>query len=236
MSTTPQPSSRSIPVPALLIGLGVLVIIGYIAWTMLGSNGNTAEPAFTTPPPVVETEKPTPTAEATVSETESEPVESSAPPVVVEETTPVEAAPTQPSVDPEAAALDQLSAHANHYDAIIPKNSQWVAQLSSKYIGVSDPMLTAANGTHTFYATDILAEFEQTAQTVTSVQVVLMDSRDYGKQQLIDGKNLWVTFGLSDYFTSEDDVLAWCEEEFWYLEGRERLNVCMPGRLKPPNG
>lgn len=236
MSTTPQPSSRSIPVPALLIGLGVLVIIGYIAWTMLGSNGNTAEPAFTTPPPVVETEEPTPTAEATVSETESEPVESSAPPVVVEETTPVEAAPTQPSVDPEAAALDQLSAHANHYDAIIPKNSQWVAQLSSKYIGVSDPMLTAANGTHTFYATDILAEFEQTAQTVTSVQVVLMDSRDYGKQQLIDGKNLWVTFGLSDYFTSEDDVLAWCEEEFWYLEGRERLNVCMPGRLKPPNG
>lgn len=237
MSTTPQPSSRSIPVPALLIGAGVLVIIGYIAWTMLGSNGSTAaEPAFTTPPPVVETEEPTPTAEPTESEMESEPIESSAPPVVVEETTAVEVAPAEDTLDPEAAALDQLAAYANQFDSIIPKNGQWVAQLSSKYLGVSDPLLTAANGTHTFYATDILAEFEQIAQDVTSVQVVLMDSRDYGKQQLIDGKNLWVTFGLSDYFTSEDDVLAWCEEEFWYLEGRERLNVCMPGRLKPPNG
>ncbi len=245
MSTSPQQSSRSLPVPALLIGLGVLLIIGYLAWTMLGSNGDTAMPAPSTDPPAIETAEPTPTEEPDESEPESASVDASeAAPAKASETaavtttepsaSPEEATREMGAVDPETAALDQLTAYAEHYNAIIPKNSQWVAQLSSKYVGVSDPLLTAANGTHTFYASDIATEFEQIASNTTSVQVVLLDSRDFGTQQLIDGKNLWVTFGLSDAFTSEDDVLDWCAGEFPYLEGRERLNVCMPNRLRPP--
>lgn len=252
MSTTPQPSSRSFPIPALLIGLGVLLIIGYLAWQMTSAATDSAVPAAAStlellpapsePTPAEPAEEPSPESaepsESTPGPTASEP----APSTPTEEPfsgADDEALPGDAGGDAyssEEAALEQLAGYARGYDAIIPKNSQWVVQLSSKYVGVSDPLLTAANGTHTFYATDIVAEFEQIAQSVTSVQVVLLDSRTYGKQQLIDGKNLWVTFGLSDYFTSEDDVLSWCAGEFPYLEGRERLNVCMPTRLRPPNG
>lgn len=246
MSTTPQPSSRSLPIPALLIGLGVLLIIGYMAWQMTSAATDSAVPAASSTLELLP-EPSEPTLTETAAEPSAEttkPSESSPAPVTTSaaESTPAEETfsgddgEVGDAYSSEEAALEQLAGYARGYDAIIPKNSQWVAQLSSKYVGVSDPLLTAANGTHTFYATDIVAEFEQIAQSVTSVQVVLLDSRTYGKQQLIDGKNLWVTFGLSDYFTSEDDVLSWCAGEFPYLEGRERLNVCMPTRLKPPNG
>lgn len=245
MTISQEPSSRGVPVPALLIGLGVLVIIGYLVFTMTGMGADSAVPATSTTEalPFETAEPPTPTREEPSERvTEQEPVEEARETTAVETT--VEETNEQPdplleSTDGDAslteeAAVEQLANYAYGYNVNIPKQGQWVAQLSSKYIGVSDPLLTAANGTHTFYATDILAEFEQIARSVSGVQVVLLDSRDYGKQQLIDGKNLWVTFGLSDYFTSEDDVLAWCADEFSHLEGRERLNVCMPNKLNPP--
>ncbi|QXT63780.1 hypothetical protein [Tessaracoccus palaemonis] len=242
MITDPGPAPRRLPVPAILIGLGILVIVGYVVWQVIGGRAaDSAAPGATsaspmpavtpvsaTPVPSSSGAGGTPMASPTPSATLSaESSSSSDPPPSEGEDS------SQP--DPEKAALRQLKSYAKQYDAIVAKDDQWVAQLSSKYVGVSDPLLTAANGTHTFFALDILSEFEDIAQSVTSVQVVLLDSRDFGKQQLVDGKNLWITFGLSDSFTSEDDVLDWCADEFPQFEGRERLNVCMPRQLKEPN-
>jgi hypothetical protein len=34
----------------------------------------------------------------------------------------------------------------------------WVVRAASKNVGITDPLQTAANGTHTIYAVDVLAE------------------------------------------------------------------------------
>lgn len=140
---------------------------------------------------------------------------------------------TQKTVDPEDAALTQLSALAARDGARVSKHGQWVAQLASKWIGVRDPLQVTASGSHTFHATDILAEHEELASMLSgSTDVVLLDSRTYGKRSEHNGEAIWVTMALGD-FSSESDVKDFCLALYPNLPSDERENSCMPNRLKP---
>lgn len=140
---------------------------------------------------------------------------------------------TGPVVSDEDAALTTLRSRAAGNARALTFEGQWVAQLASKYVGIRDPLQTAANGTHTFQATDIIAESDALAARVGGAKVVLLSSLDYGKRFHHNGDPLWVTMALSPSFTSRDAVVAWCAEQFSELSGDELANQCMPNRLNP---
>lgn len=138
-----------------------------------------------------------------------------------------------PTPDADEVAAATLRERSGRDAASVAFEGQWVAQLASKYVGVRDPYQTAANGTHTFYAADILAESDALASRVSGARVVLLDSTTYGKHFSHDGEPLWVTMALSPGFASKDDVLAWCAGQFPELSGKALTNQCMPNRLNP---
>lgn len=133
----------------------------------------------------------------------------------------------------EAAALAELETLAAADLAAVPRSNQYVAQLASKHVGISDPRQTATNGTHTFYAIDILAEHRALRDRLASVQVVLLRSSEYGLRRTHDGQPYWVTMALSPDFGSGDEVRAWCRGAFPDLAGAELTNSCMVNRLAP---
>ncbi len=111
---------------------------------------------------------------------------------------------------------------------------QWVAMLASKYVGVTDPLQTAANGTSTFGAADILAEHRSLrTENNRGARIVLLLSTDFGERLRVDGKELWMTFAVDD-FSSEAAVRTWCEQRFPTLTGDRLQNACVPWRLDPP--
>ncbi|MFF0818955.1 hypothetical protein ACFYUR_01025 [Micromonospora haikouensis] len=136
--------------------------------------------------------------------------------------------------DPEAAALTELSRLHEQDLPTISLDGRYVAQLASKSVGIVDPEQWAANGSHTFYATDILAEHQQLRTELGGeARVILLLSTDYGRQQLYEGKPLWLTFAVVPA-ESKDGVDAWCRAQFPQLDGAELPNRCVPRRLRPP--
>ncbi len=149
-----------------------------------------------------------------------------------------------PSASPTVISDAQLQAEAlaqlrQLRDADLPGvtfDGQYVAQLASKSIGISDPLQIAANGTHRFYAADILAEHLKLRNGDNlGAPVVLLLSTDYGKRQLYHGNPLWVTFALGDFYSAAD-VQQWCEQRFPDLSGKYLSNQCAVRRLEPPRG
>src|ERR1035437_7466333 len=64
-----------------------------------------------------------------------------------------------------------------------PFDGQWVAQLSSKYDGISDPLQTSASGSHTFHNVDILAEYQHLqGLDLGRAPLTLLLSTDYGQK------------------------------------------------------
>ncbi|WP_432561454.1 hypothetical protein [Kineococcus sp. SYSU DK003] len=133
----------------------------------------------------------------------------------------------------DAAATAELEALRRQGLEAHPVAGQWVAQLAAKSVGTTDPVQTAANGSSTFYATDILAQSRQIASGVAGGDVFVLRTTDFG-EGLLDarGNPYWVTLAAGP-FADADDVHAWCDSMFATTPAQERGNVCLPKQLTP---
>ena len=145
------------------------------------------------------------------------------------------AAPT-PTVSPEEQALAQLQAlRTSSLSGLVP-DDRWVAQVASKSVGITDPLQFAQNGSHTFYAVDILAESRQAVVSVADPSAVLvLQSTDFGKRSwAADGQPYWVTLVDLD-FASSDAVKAWCASTYSGLTPEQLANACAARTLSAPH-
>ncbi|GGQ85472.1 hypothetical protein GCM10010166_64770 [Couchioplanes caeruleus subsp. azureus] len=142
---------------------------------------------------------------------------------------------TEPEADPQQAALARLEEISDDDLTGLSLDNRYVAQLASKNPGIHDELQTTADGSHTFEATDILAEHQRLRDDPANgdVPVVLLRSTDFGTQQLYHGAPLYVTFALGD-FRHERDVRSWCAARFPALSVEARANQCAVRRLRPP--
>jgi hypothetical protein len=158
---------------------------------------------------------------------------------VATQVAPTEAVTTPPpseSADPQAEALAKLEELREQGLAAVTFDGRFAAQIASKYPGVTDRFQVAADGTHTFQATDILAEHERLRDEHGDDEhpVILVKSTDYGKRQVTAaGEPLWVTFVIGD-FANRQAVLDWCASHFGDLSADELRNQCDSRNLRPP--
>ena len=150
------------------------------------------------------------------------------------EATATEAPTTEATTDPEQEALARLEDLSRQGSTQVSPTGQFAAQLASKTPGIADRFQTAADGSHTFQATDILREFTTLRDDPRNgdATVVLLKSTDYGKRQLYNGKPLYVTFALRD-FAGRQAVLDWCARRFPDLTGDGLADQCAARRLTP---
>lgn len=136
----------------------------------------------------------------------------------------------------EQGALDQLTALRADSVKRLPLDGRWVAQVASKWVGVTDPLQTAANGSHTFQATDILAESLAARKTVDSPsKVYVVWGTDFGKKSSgPNGLPIWVTLVDAGY-ASHDNVLEWCHVTYPNLTPQQLADTCAPRQLVPPH-
>jgi hypothetical protein len=140
-----------------------------------------------------------------------------------------ETATADPVADPEAVALTTLRSLRAADRAHTRLDGHFVAQLASKYPGITDVQEVSADGDHAFSAAEILQQHEELRNTLGS-SVILLLSTDYGKRQKVDGHALWVTFA-DPGLTSQAAVAAWCRKHFPGMTATERSNSCTPRRL-----
>ncbi|MGC5290601.1 hypothetical protein [Micromonospora sp. DT231] len=136
-------------------------------------------------------------------------------------------------LDPEDEALSALHELNGQDLPTVSLEGRYAAQLASKTVGIVDPNQVAENGSHTFYAQDILAEHNRLRQMFTGeARLVLLLSTDYGRQQILGGQPLWVTFALVPD-SSKEGVATWCAAQFPALSAEGLENQCVPRRLNP---
>jgi hypothetical protein len=135
----------------------------------------------------------------------------------------------------DAAATAELEALRESGLAAHPPQGQWVAQLSAKSVGTTDPVQTASNGSSTFYAADILAQSREIASGVGGGDVFVLQTSDFG-DVLLDarGNPYWVTLAAGP-FGDAGDVRTWCDSMFSTTPADVRSNVCLPKQLTPPS-
>jgi hypothetical protein len=143
---------------------------------------------------------------------------------------------TVPARTAEQAALGQLQALRTESLARVTLDGRWVAQLASKSVGITDPLQTAANGTHTFFANDILVESLRARSTVADPrEVYVLWGTDFGKRSTAaDGSPYWVTL-VDAGFASSADVQAWCSATYPSLSPEQLADTCVPRTLAPPH-
>jgi hypothetical protein len=142
-------------------------------------------------------------------------------------------APASPTVDPEQQALVELEKVRAESLPRLVLDGRWVAQVASKSVGITDPLQTAANGTHTFYAVDILAESRAATASVSASSVLVLRSTDFGKRSFAaDGQAYWITV-VDVGFTSSDQVKSWCASTFPTLTAEQLANACAARTLAP---
>jgi hypothetical protein len=145
------------------------------------------------------------------------------------------AAPITPAPTEEQVSLARLETMRSAALQTVTLDGRWVAQVASKSIGITDPLQVARNGTHIFYAADILAESESAAAAAGTSRVLLMHSTDFGKRSTApDGQPYWVTI-VDAGFGSADGVNAWCAQTYAALSPAELANACAPRTLSPPH-
>ncbi|WP_029430289.1 hypothetical protein [Blastococcus sp. URHD0036] len=144
---------------------------------------------------------------------------------------------TGPAADPEADAVAELDALAAADAARVDLDGRWVAQLASKSVGTTDPLQVAANGSHVFYGTDILLEHQALLQEVGgAADVLLLTSTDFGKRAVDGaGRPYWVTLADPGWFTSSEDVVAWCADLYPTMTAEQLANSCAPRTLDLPH-
>ena len=140
--------------------------------------------------------------------------------------------------DAEREALIGLNQQRATDIPTTPFDGQWVAQLSSKYDGIVDPLQTTGSGSHTFHYVDILAEFRHLQSLdLGSANITLLLSTDYGSRETVSGHPLWVTFALPA-LSSRSEVDSWCATQFASvtgLTGNALADACMPAQLNAPS-
>ncbi|MEV4278932.1 hypothetical protein [Actinoplanes xinjiangensis] len=218
LQPTPAENSHR-RLPLIVAALAVLLIAGAIGGVVLmqSSDRNDASGAVTEPAPQV-----TPTETVTTDPT---PTETPSDFLSIEATA---------TTDPQEEALAQLEAVRERDLATVTFDGRLVAQIASKYPGISDPYQTAADGSHTFQHSDILAEHQRLRAEHGDADhpVILLKSTDYGKRQLIAGQPLWVTFVVGD-FPDKASVRTWCAGHFGHLSATELKNHCDARNLRP---
>ena len=137
------------------------------------------------------------------------------------------------AASPEGRALSELSSLRRQSLAGLVLDGRWVAQVASKSVGITDPLQVAQNGTHTFYAVDILAESTDARAMAGSSTVLVLQSTDFGKYSTAaDGQPYWVTL-VDGGFGSDDAVESWCAVTYAGLSEAELANTCVPRTLSP---
>jgi len=208
----------------LLIGILVAVLLlaggGLAAATLMKSSAQTKTSPQT---PATQTSHPQPTPTPTTIQ-QPTPAPAQAPP---------KALPQVP--DAEREALLALNQQRATDIATTPFDGQWVAQLSSKYDGIVDPLQTTASGSHTFHYVDILAEFRHLqGLDLGGANIALLLSTDYGLRETVSGHVLWVTFAFPR-LSSASEVESWCRTYFAPLSGDALVNACAPRQLNAPS-
>lgn len=146
---------------------------------------------------------------------------------------PTESAP--PTAMTESQALAQLQTLRTNALSRLVTDNRWVAQVASKSVGITDPLQTAANGTHTFYAVDILAESAAVTQKAPPSQILVLQGTDFGKRSHAgDGQPYWVTV-VDGGFGNSDQVKAWCAQAYASLTASQLADTCVPRTLSPPH-
>ncbi|MET7806641.1 hypothetical protein [Micromonospora chersina] len=213
----PQTSGNSMRMATLLVGIAVLALLAVLVGVGVASSDGDDQSASSSSGSI-----PEPPAELSDDgdATGQSGTESSTP--------------ATEASDREEQALSQLQEMNRQDLPVVALDGRYAAQLASKTVGIVDPHQTAANGSHTFYASDILAEHTGLREKFNAeIRVVLLLSTDYGRQQLYEGQPLWVTFALLPN-SSKESVAAWCAEQFPDFSGSALENQCVPRRLNPP--
>ncbi len=197
----------------LLVAAGVIVALALVTLGALLGRG-TLFPTAHQPAASAPSEGPVPTAATTTPDAAT--------------------TPALPPPDPQQVAVASLDALAAQDLQVMTFRRQPVAQLASKSVGIVDPLQVAADGTHTFAATDILAEYQTLRDNpIFGNEVVLLKSTDFSTRTLHNGSPLYVTFAMEP-FTSLTDVALWCAQQFASLDTPHRLDACTARTLDPP--
>jgi len=148
---------------------------------------------------------------------------------------PTTSAPATPTAMTEQQALTELQTLRSASLPRLVTDDRWVAQVASKSVGITDPLQTAANGTHTFYAVDILADSEAQTASVPASSVLVLQSTDFGKRSYSsDGQAYWITV-VDEGFGSSEQVKAWCASTYPSLTPEQLANACAARTLSPPH-
>jgi hypothetical protein len=203
----------------------VIVLLGGGGFLAIRQVGGAADPG----PSLTAAEPGAPITEPATSEP------ATSEPATTEPATPPTTAPTTGATVDQQAALAELDRLTQQGLAQVSLSGQLVAQIASKNPGITDPYETTASGSHTFQATDILAEHEKLRDDPRNggAKVVLLKSTDFGKRQIYHGQPLYVTFVVKA-FGSESAVRSWCARRFPTLSGDALANQCAVRRLRPP--
>ena len=211
----PPRGERALKVLAAVLGLVLLALVGLLGVRVLssGPGGSTAGSS-----------SPSSAAPSTPAPVSSPPA--SAPPASAIGVTAGGTAAAAAQAELESLRGSGLAAHA--------PAGQWVAQLAAKSVGTTDPAQTAANGSSTFYAADILTQSRAIAAGVAGGDVFVLRSTDFG-QASVDarGNPYWVTFAAGP-FAGAGDVRTWCDSVFATTPAPERVNACLPQQLLAP--
>ena len=201
----------------MLGGIGIFVaamLVGTVVGWLNAGHANADFPiqSSTSPPPSTDPTLPSP----------SEPSFTPSP-------TPSE--PTEEELEQQAYyALEQLAATDLQQTDL---SGQWVAQLSSKYVGVHDPLQETRSGSHSFFAVDILAEHQDLRNKFDGqYDVRLLRGQDFSTGATYNGETIWYTFLLGN-FGSRNAVESFCAYAFPGLSGDDLKNQCLPRTLKP---
>jgi hypothetical protein len=142
---------------------------------------------------------------------------------------------SSPAADLEAEALADLDALRAGSLSRVVLDGRWVAQVASKYVGIKDPLQTAANGSHTFFAADILAESRAASARAGGAAVYVLWGTDFGRHSTgPQGEPFWITL-VDAGFGGEDDVTEWCAQTYPELTPEQLDNTCAARTLSPPH-
>ncbi len=221
----PQAPQRRDPAKLVLLGVIGAALLGVVAFLVLAKFGEPAPVTQAVPAGVGSRVVTAPMA----------PVPTTPPPPITPPTT-LPTAP--PAVDPQASAkavlIDTRAADLSRFST----NGQWLIQLNSKWNGLVDPAQTAANGTHQFFYSDILIQY-QDLRSRFGDRVLLVQSVDLGKQISYAGKPagepLWVVVYDPGNLGSVEDARSWCRASFPGLTASALANVCYPKQASAPH-
>jgi hypothetical protein len=215
--TGPRSSKRG-----LVLGAAAIVVLAGIVWAVVANLP--ANPSAL--PPSATTLAPAPRATSTSVATGRNPDNPSS----------SIASQTSAALTTEDLARQQLNQEVQLYG--VTTDNHYLVELAAKWVGATDPQLTAANGSHTFYASDILTEY-RTIKALYGSSVHLVLSSQFGKQtvnsKIPAGEPLYVTVYDPGTFAGKDSAASWCSAQFPAVSGASLDNLCLVRPASPPH-